>query len=153
LKLTYWIETLVAPFRKGPVLLEIDRSDCGVEPIIASNPALTYGIGNFIENAVDFAKTKVIIACTCTNETITISISDDGPGYPNEILLQIGEPYLKAKSRRRLKNGVVSGLGLGIFIAKTLLERTGAELRFSNNNDSGAIVEVTWDRKRLELTP
>ena len=151
LKLSYWIETLVSPFRKNPVSIEIRRSNSENEPVIASNPALTYGIGNFIENGVDFARNKVIIGCYWTKESITISISDDGPGFPNEILMQIGEPYLKTKSNRRLKTGSVSGLGLGIFIAKTLLERTMAELSFSNNSGSGAIIEVMWDRKSLEL--
>jgi two-component system sensor histidine kinase RegB len=150
IKLRHWIENVISPFRSHPVAIEVEMSGNGNEPVVTSNPALTYGIGNFIENALDFAETKVSLIAAWTSERVTIAISDDGPGFPNEILAQIGEPYLKTRMDRRLKAGDEAGLGLGIFISKTLLERTGATLHFSNREGSGAVVEIAWNRQRLE---
>ena len=151
IKLRHWIENVVAPFRRRLVAIEIDVQGEGDEPVVANNPALAYGIGNFVDNALDFALTKVVVTASWTSEKVKIRISDDGPGFPNEILMQIGEPYLKGKANRRLKAGNIAGMGLGIFISKTLLERTGAKLHFANLG--GAVVDVVWSRQQLESSP
>jgi two-component system sensor histidine kinase RegB len=85
-------------------------------------------------------------------ETVEIVISDDGPGFAPDIIKRIGEPYL---SRRRSTDDAASehrGLGLGVFIARTLLERTGAKVSFSNRTfpDHGAVVQIGWPRERFE---
>ena len=74
----------------------------GDEPIVANNPALSYGIGNFLDNALHFAQTKVVVSASWTSDKVAIRIFDDGPGFPDEILPQIGEPYLEAKANHRL---------------------------------------------------
>ena len=85
-------------------------------------------------------------------ETVEIIISDDGPGIAPHMLKRIGEPYL---SRRRSPDDAQnerSGLGLGVFIARTLLERTGAKVSFSNRTfpDHGAVVQIAWPRSAFE---
>jgi two-component system, sensor histidine kinase RegB len=151
IRLRHLVENIVAPYRQYPVTIEISVQGEGDEPIVANDAALIYGVGNFFENAVDFARKEVILSANWTAQDITIEIHDDGPGFPNEILNQIGEPYLKARSPRRLKSDPGSGLGLGIFISKTLLERTGAAIRFVNPDRGGALVEMIWSRSRIEV--
>ena len=151
MKLRHLLENIAAPYRRQSIAIQINTQGESNEPIIADNPALTYGIGNFLENAIDFAKNKVIVNAVWTEDSVTVTIVDDGPGFPNEIISQIGEPYLKAKSDRRLKIDHASGLGLGIFISKTLLERTGAGLRFGNQYNGGAVVEIVWSRHSFDV--
>jgi two-component system, sensor histidine kinase RegB len=151
MKLRHWIENVVDPFRRRPVAIEIGMAGDGDEPIVTNNPALSYGIANFLDNALNFAQAKVVVNASWTSDRITLRIFDDGPGFPDEILPQIGEPYLKTKTNRRLMAGAVAGMGLGIFISKTLLERTGAKLHFSNRN--GAEVEIVWSRQQFESGP
>ena len=105
-------------------------------------PELVYGLRNFIGNAVKFSKSKVKIILRSDEKIIEIKINDDGPGIPEDIIEKIGEPYIKSKSKKFSSN---SGLGLGTFLGKTLLERTGAKLKFSNGNMmKGACVTITW---------
>src|SRR5471032_1075568 len=125
------IEETVAPHRDFGVAIKVRIAVAGVsEPVGTRNPAILYGVGNILENAVDFARAIVEVNAWWNAETIEIVISDDGPGIAPDLLKRIGEPYL---SRRRSADeaqgghqGEQSGLGLGVFIARTLLERTGA---------------------------
>jgi two-component system sensor histidine kinase RegB len=113
------------------------------------NPAILYGLGNLLENAVDFAQERVEVTADWGSEDIIITISDDGPGFAPEIIDRLGEPYVHSSRRRRLNAGSeTTGLGLGFFIAKTLLERSGATVEFENRAypDRGAIVRVRWKR-------
>ncbi len=124
----------------------------GGEPNAARNPAILYGLGNLVENAVDFAENLVEISARWTDETVTITVMDDGPGFADEIIDHIGEPYVT--TRRTAEGGTeesAGGLGLGFFIAKTLLERTGGELELSNRSppQSGAIIRIRWPRGAL----
>jgi two-component system sensor histidine kinase RegB len=114
------------------------------------NPAILYGVGNILENAVDFAREQVEVNAWWNAESIVISISDDGPGIPPDLLKRIGEPYLSR--RRPAEEGEHRGLGLGVFIARTLLERTGARVTFSNRvfPDHGAVVQISWPRDAFE---
>ena len=85
-------------------------------------------------------------------ETVEIVISDDGPGIAPDVLKRIGEPYLSRRPAADDAQGERSGLGLGVFIARTLLERTGARVSFTNRTfpDHGAVVQIVWPRKRFE---
>ncbi len=149
------IEETVAPHRDFDVAIKV-RVAIGVtpEPVGIRNPAILYGVGNILENAVDFARTAVEVNASWNKETVEIVISDDGPGIAPDMLKRIGEPYL---SRRRDEaqsqhGGLHEGLGLGVFIARTLLERTGAKVSFTNRvfPDHGAVVAIVWPRARFE---
>src|SRR6266566_2125565 len=146
------IEETVAPYRDFGVAIKVRIAVAGTsEPVGTRNPAILHGVGNILENAVDFARTTAEVNAWWNTETIEIVISDDGPGFAPDILKRIGEPYL---SRRRSIDEAQSehGLGLGVFIARTLLERTGAKVAFSNRifPDHGAVVQIAWPRQRFE---
>src|SRR5689334_24856942 len=153
MKLSELIEEVVAPHRDFGVEIKVRIAVTAfAEPVGSRNPAILYGVGNIVENAVDFANSTVEVNAWWNNDTIEIVISDDGPGIPPDILNRIGEPYL---SRRRTTDdggGERRGLGLGVFIARTLLERTGAKVSFTNRTfpDHGAVVQIAWPRSRFE---
>ena len=146
------IETKISDGHKGGI----------DEPYIIRRPEIIHGLRNMIQNAVDFATSKVWVESSWTKESITITISDDGYGYPPNLLGRLGDPFLGAKIGKENRQGY-EGMGLGLFIAKTLLERTGAKINFSNGDRnqtsahskreaSGAIVEIYWPRKKVEST-
>ncbi|MGA2128196.1 MAG: ActS/PrrB/RegB family redox-sensitive histidine kinase [Xanthobacteraceae bacterium] len=153
MKLSALIEEVVSPHRNFGVTIDValppDRS---AEPIGAHNPAILYGLGNLLENAVDFAKGLVEVKAHWSTDEVTVAISDDGPGFSSEVMDRIGEPYVTTRGDRTQMEGEVTGLGLGFFIAKTLLERSGATLAFTNRAvpDSGAVIRVTWPRADFE---
>jgi two-component system sensor histidine kinase RegB len=155
MKLSTLIEEAVAPHRDFCVVIKVRIAVAAVsEPVGTRNPAILYGVGNILENAVDFARSAVEVNAWWNNDTVEIIISDDGPGFAPDILKRIGEPYL---SRRRASDDAQSehrGLGLGVFIARTLLERTGAKVSFSNRvfPDHGAVVQIAWPRQRFEAS-
>ncbi len=153
MKLASLIEEVVAPHRNFGITIDVMLSgDRASEPVGARNPAILYGLGNLLENAVDFAHERVTVNAQWSEDNVTVSISDDGPGFAADILSRIGEPYIS--SRRTTENGPgdATGLGLGLFIAKTLLERGGATLSFANRVDPehGALVTVRWTRAEFE---
>ena len=116
---------------------------------IKRSPELTYGIRNFVGNAVKFSKKNVFINLINNKDEIKIKITDDGPGFPNDVFQIIGEPYIASKIKK-FKNK--SGLGLGTFIGKTLLERKKAIIEFSNLEKGGASVEISWKYNDLIWT-
>ncbi|TAK47417.1 MAG: HAMP domain-containing histidine kinase [Xanthobacteraceae bacterium] len=145
------IEEAVAPHRHFGIMLHVSIMPGGRdEPTGLRNPAILYGLGNILENAVDFARTRVDVTARWDGARIVITIADDGPGIAPDILRRIGEPYVS----RRPRGGeeAAGGLGLGVFIAKTLLERTGATVAFVNRPfpDHGAVVELAWRREDFE---
>ncbi|MCB1546313.1 MAG: ActS/PrrB/RegB family redox-sensitive histidine kinase [Hyphomicrobiaceae bacterium] len=128
------------------------------EPVCERLPGVIYGLGNFIENAVDFAAAKVEVTAVWTESNVTVTVSDDGPGFPPDVMDALGEPYVTTRPPRagRSRGATdTSGLGLGFFIAKTLLERSGAQVELSNREPPahGAIVTVTWPRSQFHLPP
>ena len=152
--LTSLIEEVVAPHRNFGVAIEVTAPPArGSEPVGARNPAILYGLGNLFENAVDFARERVVVDAQWSEETIAVTISDDGPGFAPEIMHRIGEPYITTRKRNLNESDEMpAGLGLGFFIAKTLLERSGATLSFENRSfpEHGAIVTVRWNRRDFE---
>ncbi len=159
LSLTQCLEVVVAPHRDFGIRLQVETDGHGPEPVTARNPGLLFGLGNIIENAVEFARRKVDIVAGWDDAAVWLHIRDDGPGFSQDVLARIGEPYVTA---RRGKSGSRrdDGLGLGSFIAKTLLERTGARMGFANSahhpvadddgRRAGAVVTVVWPRSRFE---
>jgi len=118
-----------------------------------------HGLRNLIQNAVDFAAQEVWIDASWGANHITIRVIDDGPGYPADMLGRIGEPFIRRRSatQQGIARPEYEGMGLGLFIAKTLLERTGARISFENGvaetiqqlQERGAIAEVTWPMASL----
>jgi two-component system, sensor histidine kinase RegB len=152
-KLSALIEEVVAPHRNFGVAIDVVLpGERAAEPVGEHNPAIIYGLGNLVENAVDFARARVEIAARWSDSEVAIAIADDGPGFAPEILDRIGEPYLTSRGRPPGGEGGVAGLGLGVFIAKTLLERSGAALSFANRATPGhgATVRVRWRREDYE---
>src|SRR5581483_4468485 len=148
------IEETVAPHRGFGVTIKVRIAVAGTpEPAGGRNPAILYGVGNILENAVDFAKAAVEVNAWWNAETVEIIISDDGPGIPPDLLKRIGEPYLSRRRGASETQEARSGLGLGVFIARTLLERTGAKVSFANRAfpDHGAVVQIVWPRSRFEV--
>ncbi len=151
--LTALIEEVVAPHRNFGVAIDVAVPPQITPPVGARNPAILYGLGNLLENAVDFAQKRVEVVADWSTEDVAVVISDDGPGFAPEIMDRIGEPYVRSSKRRRMNaGGETTGLGLGFFIAKTLLERSGATLNFENRvfPDRGAVVRIQWGREDFE---
>ncbi len=153
------IEEAVAPHRHFGVSLNVtlppDRSG---EPVGARNPAIRYGLGNLIENAVDFANKRVEIVAEWNADEVSLIIRDDGPGFAPEVLDRVGAPYVTHRPSGLPETGgdvaedPVFGLGLGFFIAKTLLERNGGRLSLKNQAPPlhGAEVTLVWSRADFE---
>ena len=149
--LSQLIDEVVAPHRPfGTEIAVVLPEERGAEPAIARNPGILYGLGNLIENAVDFANKKVTVSADWDADKIEILIADDGSGFSDAVIDRIGEPYVSVRKRKADGPG---GLGLGIFIAKTLLERTGAALTISNraHPEKGATVLVRWPREKFKF--
>jgi len=150
------IEEAVAPHRNFGVSIGVTYPpDRAGEPFGARNPAIRYGLGNLIENAIDFAHSRVEIFVQWDDNEISIAISDDGPGFAPEVLDRLGQPYVTQRRPARSPDGEeedVFGLGLGFFIAKTLLERSGAKLSLINQAPPmhGATIQMTWNRTDFE---
>ncbi len=134
-----------------------------LQPQILRQPEIIHGLRNLVQNAVDFARGNVWIDTRWSESQITVTVADDGRGYPPDMIGRIGDPFVRKRraDADREKRPEYEGMGLGLFIAKTLLERTGAELTFANGSDpflrteeiplrSGAIVEVVWPRNQIE---
>jgi two-component system sensor histidine kinase RegB len=154
MRLTALIEEVVAPHRNFGVTIDvITPSDRAAEPVGARNPAILYGLGNLLENAIDFAHDRVLVDAKWDEDSVAVTISDDGPGFAPEILTRIGEPYVTSRRHHLNDTGEEpTGLGLGFFIAKTLLERSGATLSFENRAipERGAVVRLHWSRSDFE---
>lgn len=152
LPVTSLVEEVVAPHRDFGVRVEMGPGDTsGPEPVMIRNPGVLYGLGNLVENAVDFAKSRVEIVWNFDQSSVAIDIIDDGPGFLADMLDRIGEPYASSRPARESRDGA-GGLGLGLFIAKTLLERSGATVSFANSKKSGlgAVISVSWPRELFE---
>ena len=124
----------------------------GEQPVVARMPEIIHGLGNLIGNAMDFARRQVRVDIGWDDAEIRLTIRDDGPGFDPAIIRSLGEPYVTTR-RRGAGDGLAAGgggMGLGIFIAKTLLERTGAGVSFVNSDAGGAVVRVGWRRTAVE---
>ncbi len=121
-----------------------DKNKCDIK----RSPETIYGLRNFIGNAVKFAENNISISLKSNEDLVTIFIEDDGPGFPEDIISILGEPYIRSKSNNvNLK----SGTGLGTFLGKTLLERKGASIKFTKSEKlGGASVIISWQIKNLE---
>ncbi|MCR9127372.1 MAG: ActS/PrrB/RegB family redox-sensitive histidine kinase [Rhodobacteraceae bacterium] len=133
------------------------------QPTILRKPEVIHGLRNLIQNAVDFARANIWVEAMWTDDIISVRILDDGRGFPPHLFGRIGDPFVRRRKSEgeRRQRPEYEGMGLGLFIAKTLLERSGAELNFANGSDPyqnlspdkerrGAIVEVVWPREKID---
>jgi two-component system sensor histidine kinase RegB len=155
LRLTHLLDEVVDPSRDFGVDIGISKTGVGPEPLFARNPGIIFGLGNLIENAVDFAKSEVQIIAFWDSAIVQIEINDDGPGFSPDVIGRLGEPYVTTRADRKAKTDMAPGLGLGLFVAKTLLERSGAKMTMRNATQpgSGARVTIEWPRGVIEYLP
>lgn len=152
MSLRHLLEELVEPHRSFGIGVEVEASGDGAEPVSRRSPGLLYGLGNLVDNAVDFAETRVAIVAHWSADEVSVEIRDDGPGFASDVLLRVGEPYVTTRGAGRGQSDAGSGLGLGLFIAKTLIERSGAQLTLSNAAapHRGASARIVWPRTAFE---
>jgi two-component system sensor histidine kinase RegB len=120
-------------------------------PDIRRMPEVTHAFTSFVENAVDFAASEVLVSARFDADTVSIEVRDDGPGFAPEILSKLGEPYVTTRPGAEGSRTGHIGMGLGFFISKTLLERTGAVVTFQNGRPRGAVVTARWPRAKIEV--
>ncbi|MFV0475983.1 MAG: sensor histidine kinase RegB [Pikeienuella sp.] len=153
------------------IILRLDGApieEAGAEqPILRRSPELVHGLRNLVQNAVDFAEATIWIDIAVAGAAFRITVGDDGPGFPEDMLQRLGDPYVTSRPRASALPGRAgaedkphTGMGLGLFIAKTLLERTGARVSFANSGRAarrenrgrplearrppGAVVAAVW---------
>jgi two-component system sensor histidine kinase RegB len=149
LPITVLVEAAAQPHMTSHAEILFDHGPAdsvGPPPVIARSPEILHGLGTIIQNAAQFAADQVVVATRWDRDKITVTVEDDGPGFPSHLLDRLGEPYLSSR-------GEGGHMGLGVFIASTLLKRTGATLSFFNAEDGGARVEVRWQRAAIEAKP
>lgn len=163
------VEVAAEPFLRPSVALRIETvPDSGERqpPLLPRRPEIMHGLGNLLHNAIEFAKEEVRVEITWTRTEIGITIADDGPGFPPDLLDRLGDPYVSASApygakltgrygaaaRQAAVKAERRGdhMGLGIFIAQNLLERVGGHVQFSNNSFGSAEVKVVWTRSAIE---
>jgi len=163
LKLTVLLEELIEPFRTGlpEITMNIVGSnEASSEPVVTRHPGIRYGLANLLENAVDYAKSRILLEVSWSDNDIVVVVIDDGPGFSEEIIDQLGEPYVTtrkgygSKQLAKAPGKGHQGMGLGFFIAKTLLTRSGASVTLANlaQPKSGATIRIAWPREKIELS-
>ena len=130
---------------KKKLSLLVEKNE--LNPQIGRTLEITYGLRNFIGNAVKFSNSSVDITLKSNNKITEVKVCDDGPGFSDDIINILGEPYIRSKNKIISSK---SGLGLGTFIGKTLLERMKADVKFDKCPETnGAIVTINWQTKDL----
>lgn len=162
------IENIVAPLRAGDVGIRVDTAPAdegeprsSSEPMLQRNPAIAYGLSNIIENAAEFAAHEVVVEARWSTAEVMVAVRDDGPGFAQEIIDRLGDPFVTTRKGYGAGDEGTAleqqheGMGLGFFIAKTLLERSGADVSLANKPapDHGAIVHISWPRARIDVGP
>jgi two-component system sensor histidine kinase RegB len=142
-------------YAEHQILINKEVSCAAGTPILEIKrlPEVLHGLAAFVENAVDFADTSVELTAHYDEDRLLIEVRDDGPGFSAEVIGRLGEPYVTTRSHGEGSRMNHHGMGLGFFIAKTLLERTGAQVEFRNAKGGGALVCARWRRVDVEAGP
>jgi two-component system sensor histidine kinase RegB len=146
------IEAAAQPYGREGIAIAFEAGPTGegvpaMAPIQVRSPELMQGVGNIVQNAVSFARSEITIATRWTTEWSEVEVSDDGPGFSEALLDELGTPFISTRQ------GEEGHMGLGVFIAKTLLERTGATVTFGNRRlGTGAAVSVRWPNPVFKAT-
>jgi two-component system sensor histidine kinase RegB len=140
------VEAAGAPYRDARVRLIFATAGepAEDEPLVRRSPEIMHGLANLVQNAVQFARAEVSVTTYWDAVAVSVDIADDGPGFPAYLLSRLGEPYISSRT------GGGDHMGLGIFIAQSLLERSGARLAFENLAEGGAHIAISWSRANLE---
>ncbi|WP_245602326.1 ActS/PrrB/RegB family redox-sensitive histidine kinase [Fodinicurvata fenggangensis] len=151
LPLTGLIEAAAAPFLRDDIDFRIHAEPAvdpdyspEQQPFLPRDPGLMHGLGTLLQNALQFARQQVTVTLDWDDSEIRIHIEDDGPGFDEAVLGDLGDPYVSTSGRDERADE--DHMGLGIFIARTLLSRLGARVSFTNRSEGGAQVAITWPR-------
>ena len=147
------IEAAAQNYNRGSIVIAFDSGPVGegapaIAPIQVRSPEIMQGVGNIVQNAVSFARHEIRIVTRWTADWSEVEVTDDGPGFSDALLDELGTPFISTRQ------GEEGHMGLGVFIAKTLLERTGATVTFGNRSDpgGGAVVSVRWPNPVFKAT-
>ena len=150
--LQQFLDEVIEPYLHDAVrvMAVISGAEGSEAPEIQRLPEVMHALTSLVENAVDFARTEVQVIARYDARTLTVEVRDDGLGFAADVLLKLGEPYVTSRPSGEGSRTGHLGMGLGFFIAKTLLERTGAKVTFGNARQGGATVSARWPRERIE---
>jgi len=155
LSLRQLVQEVIQPHANASKEVRVEAIVTGAKdvktPDIRRLPEITHAFTTFVENAVDFAKSEILVSARFDADSVSIEVRDDGPGFAPEILAKLGEPYVTSRPGAEGSRTGHIGMGLGFFISKTLLERTGAEVTFHNAKPRGAVVAARWPRSLVEV--
>ena len=155
LSLRQLVQEVIEPHTNASKEVRVEAIVTGAKdvrtPDIRRLPEITHAFTTFVENAVDFAKSEILVSARFDADSVTVEVRDDGPGFAPEILAKLGEPYVTSRPGAEGSRTGHIGMGLGFFIAKTLLERTGATVTFFNGKPRGAVVAARWARSMVEV--
>jgi two-component system sensor histidine kinase RegB len=145
------IELAAEPHRRPHVALRLEQHADPADPnppLVPRRPELVHGLGNLLQNATEFAREEVRVGLRWNAQEIGVTISDDGVGFPPDLLDRLGDPYLSRAADVKSKQAEREGdhMGLGIFIAQHLIEQSGGSVTFTNNVYGGAEVQMSWPR-------
>ena len=153
MSLLQFVREVVEPYA-GESAVQVEAVVTGpprlAAPDLWRRPEVLHAMTSIVENAFDFAKKEILVSARFDAETVAVEVRDDGPGFSPAVLAKLGEPYVTSRPGAEGSRTGHIGMGLGFFIAKTLLERTGAVVEFRNGRRGGAIVAARWPRARIE---
>ena len=149
--LSQLLDEVADPYRGDVILIDAQVTCAPGAAILEVKrlPEVMHGLSAFVENATDFAESVVELTAHYDAESLRVEVRDDGPGFPPEVLGRLGQPYVTTRSHGEGSRSDHHGMGLGFFIAKTLLERTGAVVEFRNARRGGAVISARWRRERI----
>jgi two-component system sensor histidine kinase RegB len=152
LGLAQLLDEIADPYRSiGPTITTSVEGPKGeFVPDVRRLPEIVHALATFVENAADFADSEVKVTGRFDEDSIAVEVRDDGPGFSPEILVKLGEPYVTSRPSGEGSRSHHQGMGLGFFIGKTLLERTGATVGFGNDRRGGAVILIKWPREAIE---
>jgi two-component system sensor histidine kinase RegB len=161
LPLAALLDDIASPYRSDDLMVQIEvAGESRAAPNVWRSPALLHGLGNVIANAADFARSRVRVIVSWNDTEIRVSVEDDGPGFAPDIIERIGEPYVTSRPGTYALDDTEfspadafagqQGMGLGFFIAKTLIEQTGGSIRARNTGHTGARVTARWPRGAID---
>jgi two-component system sensor histidine kinase RegB len=150
--LSQLLDEIAEPYRGDVILIDGEVTCAPGASILEIKrlPEVMHGLSAFVENATDFAESIVELTAHYDADRLLIEVRDDGPGFPLEVMSRLGQPYVTTRSHGENSRSHHQGMGLGFFIAKTLLERTGAQVEFRNARRGGAVISARWRRDRIE---